>query len=139
MVGLGLIYRDADRLFLVMEYVPGQQLSEVWGALSESEKLPIVKQLRLASESLQAVPSPGSFASTPGGRIPHRYFFSPEHDCHITEPFHSEREFVQGLILRSKKNWEDWGRHGWMNDFFARHLDTAVGRYGKSVFTHSDF
>ena len=133
------MYRDADRLFLIMEYIPGQQLSEIWSALSESEKLPIIRQLRLASESLRAVPSPGSFSSTSGGPIPHRYFFSPEHDYRITGPFQSEHEFIQGLILCSKKNWEEWGRHGWMTDFFTRHLDTAVGRHGKSVFTHSDF
>ena len=41
------MYREDNKLYLIMSLMPGRQLESVWGDLLEHEKLHIVKQLRL--------------------------------------------------------------------------------------------
>lgn len=132
------MYREEGKLYIIMEYIAGQRLSDVWQHLSEDEKLPIVSQLRLAFESLRSIPSPGYYGGVIGGPLSHRYFFALDNDPRITGPFSAEEDLYRALVLRSAKNWASWGRRGWMTDFFARHLPTTLSGHN-SVFTHSDF
>lgn len=132
------MYREADELYIVMEFISGHPLSDIWPSLSEEEKSPIVDQLRRVYDSLRALPSPGIFGGVCGGPLPHRYFFSMDKDPRITGPFSGEEDFCRALVLRSRKNWELLERRGWMTDFFARQLPTVLRGHG-SVFTHSDF
>lgn len=132
------MFREDEKLYIVMEFVPGQQLSDIWPTLSEDEKSPIVAQLRQAVDSLRALPSPEIFSGVFGGPLPHRYFFSAKKDPRITGPFGKEEDFCHALVLRSQEIWDWYGRRGWMNEFFSRHLPAALSGH-RSVFTHSDF
>ncbi|CRK04388.1 hypothetical protein HYQ45_012869 [Verticillium longisporum] len=132
------MYRENDKLYLVMEYVPGTQLSDLWPSLSEDEKTPIVHQLRHVCDRLRMLSSPGYYGGVYGGPIQHRYFMSVEKDPRVTGPFTKEEDVNRALILRSRGYWASCGEHGWMNDFFERHLSTVLSGHA-SVFTHSDF
>ncbi|KYK56273.1 phosphotransferase family protein [Drechmeria coniospora] len=135
---LHAMYRDDGTLYIVMQYIPGRQLSDVWPNLTEDEKSSIVSQLRAASESLRSIPSRGFYGGVFGGPLPHRYFFSSDKDPRITGPFSADEDLCHALVLRSAKNWEAWGRRGWMTEFFARHLAAALGGHD-GLFAHSDF
>ncbi|KAM4065489.1 phosphotransferase enzyme family protein [Hirsutella rhossiliensis] len=132
------MYREEENLYIIMEFVQGQRLSDVWPCLSEDQKVHIAGQLRRAQESLRSIPSPGYYGGVFGGPLPHRYFFSADHNPRITGPFYAEEDLCHALVLRSRENWNTWGRRSWMTDFFARHLSRALSGH-RSVFTHSDF
>ncbi|KAF4976837.1 hypothetical protein FZEAL_6551 [Fusarium zealandicum] len=132
------MYRENDKLYIVMEFIQGHQLSDTWSSLSEDEKSPLVNQLRAIFDCLRALPSPDMFGGVCGGALPNRWFFSREKDRRITGPFDREEDLCRALVLKSRYNWELAGRRGWMTDFFERHLSNTL-RGHASVFTHSDF
>ena len=132
------MYRDEDKLYLVMEFVPGKKLSDVWQHLSEEEKAPLLNQLRLAYDCLRSMPSPGYHGGVFGGPLQHRYFFSASKDPQVTGPFSKADEVCRALVLRSADLWISSGQRGWMTEFFARHLHTTLSGHG-SLFTHADF
>lgn len=131
------MYRKDKTLYLVMEFMPGRQLSDLWPSLPEGEKLSVADQLRSIFDCARAIPSPGTFAGVRGGSLRHRYFFSLEKDPSVTGPFEKEEDLSRALALRSQRNWEMCGQRGWMSEFFARHLPSALSGH-TSVFTHSD-
>lgn len=45
--------------FIVMEYVEGQMLGEIWKSLTPAEKLDVGKEIQDALESLRRIPTPG--------------------------------------------------------------------------------
>lgn len=132
------MYREGDKLFIIMEFISGQSLDTVWSSLSKEEKLPVVSQLRQIMDQVRSLPPPGVFGGVHEGPLPHRYFFSLENDSLVTGPFKREEDVCQALVLRSQRNWEQWGRRGWMTEFFSRHISTALNGHD-IVFTHSDF
>jgi serine/threonine protein kinase len=131
------MYREGEKLYIVMEFIPGSQLSQMWPSLSEEEKSPIISQLRQAFDSLRELPSTEQFSGAAGGPINHRWFLSLDNDPSVTGPFTTEKEFCNALVLRSERNWESYGRRGWMTEFFGRHLSTVLSGHS-SVFTHPD-
>ncbi|KAK9800982.1 putative Aminoglycoside phosphotransferase domain-containing protein [Seiridium cardinale] len=132
------MYREGEKLFIIMEFIPGVRLSDIWPALSEEEKEPIVAQLRRAFDCVRALPSPKTFSAVCGGPLPHRFFFSyQKKDPLISGPFDDERDISRALALKSRANWEEWGRRPWTSDFFSRHLATVLSGH-ESVFTHGD-
>ncbi|KAI5860733.1 kinase-like protein [Durotheca rogersii] len=132
------MYWESDKLFIIMEFISGQGLDDVWPHISEEEKSPIVSQLRQILDHVRALPSLGIASGVYGGPLPHRYFFSLDNDPLVTGPFTTEEDVCQALVLRSKRNWDEYGRRGWMSEFFSRHLSTML-RNHEMVFTHSDF
>ncbi|KJZ76094.1 hypothetical protein HIM_04550 [Hirsutella minnesotensis 3608] len=87
-----------------MEFIQGQQLSDVWPTLTQDDKMDIVDQLRRAQESTRSIPSPGLYGGVCGGPLPHRYLFSADDDARIAGPFYagrisvSARPTVQGEL-----------------------------------------
>jgi len=133
------MYREGDRLFLVIEYVQGQQLDQVWSVLSEAQKIPITSQLRRATDNIRGLSSPDYFGGTVGGPVPHRFFFSAEKNPKITGPFATEEEFYHALIEKSETNWACHRQRAWVAEFVGRHFRTAFKSHGSSVYTHGDF
>jgi hypothetical protein len=68
------MYREGDRLFLIMELKDGVQLKKVWSELSESDKLDITNQLRDIFTQVRKRSSPGCSSNVTGGPLRHRYF-----------------------------------------------------------------
>jgi hypothetical protein len=100
------MYREADKLYLVMGLMPGKQLGFLWHDLSEGEKLHILVQLRSIWDTVRSIPSPTLFGSVCGGPLRHRFFLWPETEPKITGPFEKEEDLDMALALRSQKNWE---------------------------------
>jgi hypothetical protein len=131
------MYRENGRLYLIMEFKPGRQLSELWPSMDDDEILCVAEQLRKIWAQLRSIPSPAGFGSTTGGPLRHRFFKWREADPRITGPFDVEEDLNRALARKSQKNWEGSGRRGWMSEFFARHLPSALTNH-PSVFTHAD-
>jgi hypothetical protein len=98
------MYREDNRLYIIMSLMPGRQLELVWDDLSEDEKLHIVKQLRSIWDYIRSLPSPSLFSSITGGPLRHRFFLWLEPEPKITGPFEREEKLNQALALRSRKN-----------------------------------
>ncbi|RWA09098.1 hypothetical protein EKO27_g6017 [Xylaria grammica] len=131
------MYREANKLYLVMSQMPGIQLSSVWDDLSEEEKLHILVQLRATWDYMRSIPSPLTFSGLDGGPLRHRFFRVLEPDPRITGPFDKEEELNQALALRSRKNWEGHQRRPRTPEFFARNLGKALVGH-TSVLTHGN-
>ncbi|KAI0411102.1 phosphotransferase family protein [Xylaria grammica] len=131
------MYREANKLYLVMSRMPGIQLSSVWDDLSEEEKLDILVQLRATWDYMRSIPSPPTFSGLDGGPLRHRFFRVLEPDPRITGPFDTEEALNQALALRSRKNWEGHQRRPRTPEFFARNLGKALVGH-TIVLTHGD-
>lgn len=132
------MYRNADKLYIVMQYVPGTELQDVWPSLSNSAKKLLLGQLRLIFQNIRSLSPPAFYGSVEGGPIPHRYFYAQDGNPAITGLFGKEEDFSKAMSLRCSQFWADNGRHGWLSDFFARHLPSALNGH-QPTFTHGDF
>lgn len=132
------MYRQDEKLYIIMEYIPGHRLSDIWPLLSETGKLSIANHLREIFDKLRALPSPGTFGGVLGGPLPHRYFFSYEKDPHITGPFNTEDDVYRALVFKLKKNWDMCARRAYVAELFDRHRQDMLSGHN-SVFTHADF
>jgi hypothetical protein len=133
------MFRQDSKLYLVMEYLPGVKLSELWPSLSVPDKLSISQQLRGFMDKMRSIQAPKhQFSSITGGPIPHRYFWSRENDPSVTGPFTSEKDFNLAMAQRSRLIWQEKNRCGWVSDFFTRNLPYAL-RDHEPTFTHADF
>lgn len=130
------MYREEHKLYIVMEFMPGKTLQDIWEHLSEKAKISILQQLRSIWDKMRALPSPGYFGSVTNGPLQHRFVW-PTPDPRITGPFAKEEDLDLALALRSQLNWESNDRRGWTSEFFARHLPLALKGH-QIKFTHSD-
>jgi aminoglycoside phosphotransferase (APT) family kinase protein len=131
------MYRNEDKLYIVMQYIPGITLGHIWPSLPENTKTVLLGELRSIFADMRSLPSPGFYGSVTQGPVPHRYFFSREGNPAITGPFTKEEDFSKAIALRSRQIWSDRGRHGWTSDFLARHLPSALSGH-QPTFTHGD-
>ncbi|KKZ62343.1 hypothetical protein EMCG_03261 [[Emmonsia] crescens] len=131
------MYRKGEKLYLIMQYIPGTDLQTLWPLLSKLEKQSILGQLRSIFSEMRSVPPQDFFGSVAKGPVPHRYFFSRDNNPAVTGPFQDEKDFNLALAERSRQNWADNNRHGWISDFLTRNLPSALKGHD-SLFTHSD-
>lgn len=131
------MYRDKEQLFLVMQFMPGKDLKSSWPSLSEGEKVSISGQLRNIWDSMRSLPSPDLYCNITKGPLPFRFFLCPDRNPNITGPFDTAKEFALALALQSERNWAYNNRRGWISEFFARHLPTAL-KDNRSTLSHSD-
>ncbi|TGJ86903.1 hypothetical protein E0Z10_g1878 [Xylaria hypoxylon] len=120
------MYREKEKLYLVMDRKPRRQLSELWPSLRDDEKSSISGQLHTIWDKIRSIPSPStSFSNVTGGPPRHRWFQWLEPDSRIEGPFEKE-DLNMALALRSWKNWGGNGRIGWMSEFFVRNLSRTL-------------
>ncbi|KAK4132657.1 phosphotransferase family protein [Trichocladium antarcticum] len=133
------MYREGERLFLVMEFKQGVQLKAVWDSLSEKDKSAIAGQLRDMFTQVRAIPPPASFrfGNVTGGPVPHRFFLSVRPEPALNGPFNDEKDFSIAMAIRSQRGWDSHGYPAWTAEFFARNLPSALSGHA-SVFTHAD-
>ncbi|KAM5471843.1 hypothetical protein MauCBS54593_003249 [Microsporum audouinii] len=131
------MYREGEKLYIIMQFIPGVDLQSLWPSLSNFDKKSILGELRCIFDEIRSLPPKGFFGGVMGGPVPHRYFYSREKNPAITGPFEREEGFHLAIAERSRQIWTGNNRHGWISDFFARNLPIALKGHG-SVFTHSD-
>ncbi|KUI71218.1 hypothetical protein VM1G_07101 [Cytospora mali] len=120
------MYRREDKLYIVMKFERGAQLSESQGR-------------RIIMRDLRSMPSPGVFGSIAHGPVPHRFFWSPVAYPEINGPFDNEQDFSMAMAKRSQCAWHDDSdsARSWTSNWLARNLPNAL-RGHPSVFTHCD-
>lgn len=109
------MYRNEDKLYIVMEYITGVTSGHLWPSLSIDDKSSLLGQLRSVFEDIRSLPSPGFYGSVAQGPVPHSYFFSRDKSPAITGPFEDEETFSRAIALRSSQNWVGRGSHGWVS------------------------
>ncbi|EEP80634.1 predicted protein [Uncinocarpus reesii 1704] len=131
------MYRKDEKLYIVMDYIPGENLHTLWPSLSTVEKSFILGQLRAILDKMRSLPAPDFFGSVARGPVPYRYFYSRDQNPAVTGPFANEADFSMALAEKSRLNWADTNQPGWTSRFFARNLPVALKGHD-CVFTHSD-
>lgn len=135
------MYRQDDKLYIVMEFKRGSQLEAVWSDIPDAAKSDVAAQLRMIMDDLRKIPSPGIFGSVLHGCVPHRFFWTPVPYPQINGPFEHEQDFSMAMAKRSQCAWDDeisTTNRSWVSGWLARNLPTAL-RGHHPVFTHGDF
>jgi hypothetical protein len=128
-----------DTLVVVMERPPGVTLESLWSSLAKNDKDKILLHTRFIMEKVRAISPPDFFGSVDRKHMPHYLFYWPKYPANISGPYASERDLIQGLVLKSRANAQDNGREAYLADFFEKQLLGALAKGDRSpVFTHSD-
>ena len=126
------------RLVLIMDYIPGDDLSSVWESLSQQEKLSLTTEIgKYLREMRILAPPPDFVGSIAGGPVPFRFFWTLEPKPIINGPFKSAADLGLALAEKSKDDWEFNNKIGWKTNWFRRNLPSAMS--GNIKLTHSDF
>ncbi|KAK4153045.1 kinase-like domain-containing protein [Chaetomidium leptoderma] len=126
--------------FIVMEYIPGKTLGQLWSGLSTLEKTAVASQLRQNLDELRRIPSPGYY----GGiwRQPTREFtfaddstVRPHPDETISGPQETEEQWADAMwrCLDTRVKPENQSTVPML-----RSLYQIIFKGHKSVFTHAD-
>ncbi|PWY87942.1 kinase-like protein [Aspergillus sclerotioniger CBS 115572] len=134
---LHAMYQKGTKLYLVMDYIPGVTLGEVWNTLSDTSKTFLLAQLRAVFECMRAIPVPGFYGSVTQGPVPHSFFLPPIEDPDISGPFDEEVDFSRAIALRANQMCNDGGATWWPCEFLLRNLPEALQCH-QPVFTHGD-
>ncbi|KAI1954125.1 hypothetical protein LOZ57_000475 [Ophidiomyces ophidiicola] len=131
------MYRKGPWLYIIMEYMSGENLDILWPALSSPDKQSILSQLRNIFNKMRSLPPRNFFGNVSGGPIEHQYFWTLDKDPAIVGPFKTENDLNLALAKHSRQNWEENARYPWLADFYERNLHRALKDH-ESVFTHAD-
>ncbi|KAH0537164.1 hypothetical protein FGG08_006034 [Glutinoglossum americanum] len=127
------MFQESGEIFLVMEYIRGNLLRDVWPTLEERDKMTIVGKLKGILYSMRSLPSPGYFGNVLRGPFSDEFFWSMSSDPSISGPFRSGNELCSALVAKLKSNSEDPSKV----EFFKTHLPQLLGRH-PPTFTHTD-
>ena len=94
------MYRNADKLYIVMQYISGTELQDLWPSLSGREKKSLLGQLRSIFQDIRSLSPPPFYGSVEGGPVPRRYFYARDGNPAMTGPFGNEQDFSKAKSLR---------------------------------------
>jgi aminoglycoside phosphotransferase (APT) family kinase protein len=137
---------DGDAVcFIVMEYIAGKILGDIWNDIGPDKKQEITTNLCVYMKELRSVPSPGYFGSAWEGRYMARelldfHMLTPHPEPEIRGPHKTIDEFAEGMFLAWKKmlrRWEDFtGRKG--EDWTGREAEERRGQLWRRLY-HATF
>ncbi|KAI3342860.1 kinase-like domain-containing protein [Ustulina deusta] len=123
--------------FIVMQYIPGVTLQDLWGSLDETRKTSIAKTLQTYFDQLRGLQHPGYFGDVNGGP-PLDDLFSATHAAHtIRTSFTTENELVDWIIRMYSS--EVGERMAHKIRYYQHVLPIVLRGDGSPVFTHNDF
>ncbi|KAJ3580069.1 hypothetical protein NPX13_g490 [Xylaria arbuscula] len=130
--------RSSPITYIVMEYVHGRPLSEIWSTIGDTERTKIINSLRDSLRILRSITPPDYFGSLGRTKLNDEIFSATgEHENRTTTgPFKTESDLIHALILRYRKEVGDRLHH--KADFFQHVLPKTLQGDGKPVFTHGD-
>ena len=137
-----------DPTFIVMDYIPGKPLHEVWQTLTAPERRDVISQLRRHMNELRSIPSPGYY----GGIWKQPILAKEFEDVHdpwtpfcrgpeISGPHETEEQFVDAMWRCYDKILQyDDDRPGVRERYSAwvRRQYHGAFKGHRSVFTHAD-
>ena len=123
------ILEDKENIYIVMEYIEGKMLAEVWTRLTSEQKGSIVNQLKGYLAELRALspPHPGRVESVDGTEIGNTTIGPNRGPFDSVESFHRARGYSH---IRSSPD-----KYPRYKDVFNR----IKGKKYRTVFTHGDF
>ncbi|KAI9783835.1 MAG: hypothetical protein M1839_003171 [Geoglossum umbratile] len=127
------MFEESQDIFLVMEYIHGDLLEDVWSDLEEQDKMTIVGKLGGIIDNMRSLPSLGYFGSVLRGPLPNDMFWTETLDPSVCGPFSDGNELCLGLVAQLIYRQVVTSRV----EFFKRHLPQLLGRH-PPVFTHAD-
>lgn len=125
-----------DRLitYIVMEYIPGDSLENLWATLDDSKKDSIASELRRNFDTLRGLPcpSPGSFCSLQGQKLHDGIFYGYDDS---RGPFLTENDLVQAIL----DTYECYAPSSirYRAKFYRRVLPEVLRGNDTPVFTHN--
>lgn len=124
------------KTYILMQYIPGRTLLDLWDSLDEARKTSIAKTLRNNFDQLRQLQHPGYFGNIDGGLPLNQLFlFSETAGIDDKTPFATEDELVDGILQVFSLEGGPVVRKG---QFYQRVLSTYLRGNGFPVFTHTD-
>ncbi|KAF5020272.1 hypothetical protein F66182_7706 [Fusarium sp. NRRL 66182] len=123
--------------YIVMQYVPGTTLLNLWNTLKQDRKSSIAKTLRTYFDQLRQLQHPGYLGNVNGGPPLDDLFSETQLADDIQAPFRTEEELVE-CILRIYAV-ETGKRMAHKARYYQEVLPTALYSNNPPVFTHNDF
>ncbi|KAJ9655536.1 hypothetical protein H2198_005627 [Neophaeococcomyces mojaviensis] len=120
--------------YIIMEYIPGENLMSQWRNLNESAKAKIAAKLRVCFDELRRIPAQGYYGKLGRRAYFDEIFMSLEDDGQkrICGPFETENQLVEAIVERYLET--DYPQRG---EYLRRVLPTVlIGHL--PVFTHND-
>lgn len=133
------MYHENNKLYIIMELIPGVTLQKLWPSLSEHDKMFILNELRIIFDQMRrlAPPVPGFYGNVAKGFVPHFLFRTFENIVSVSGPFDNEQEFNLGLAQQFGRIWDMNKKYSSKTSFYQRHLSAVLCNH-PPTFTHSD-
>ncbi|KAK6855818.1 kinase-like protein [Apiospora arundinis] len=124
--------------YIVMQYVPGETLVDLWGSLDDVRKTAIAKTLRTHFDQLRQLQHPGYFGNIDGGPPLDDMFSMTSVGLEVVKTSFTTEEELISCILRI---YLDMGGERTIHKarYYQHVLPTALRGDGSPVFTHNDF
>lgn len=123
--------------YIVMQYVQGTTLLNLWGSLDQARKTSIAETLRAYFDQLRQLKHPGFFGNIDGGPPLDDIFSAAQGANEIKRSFATEDELIDWIIrIYSLETGE---RAAYKTRYYQHILPTVLRGGGTPIFTHNDF
>ncbi|ORY10470.1 kinase-like domain-containing protein [Clohesyomyces aquaticus] len=123
--------------YIVMQYIPGTTLLNMWGSLDHDRKTAIARTLRTYFDELRQVQHPGYFGNIASGPPLDDMFSATQGAQEVTTSFATEDGLID-CILRIY-SLETGERMAHKTRYYKHVLPTVLRGNDYPVFTHNDF
>jgi aminoglycoside phosphotransferase (APT) family kinase protein len=123
--------------YIVMQYVQGTTLMDLWGSLDRARKTSIAKTLRAYFDQLRQLEHPGYFGNINGGPPLDDIFSATQGANEIKGSFATEDELVDWIIRIYSLEIGERAAH--KARYYQHVLPTVLRSDGTPTFTHNDF
>ncbi|KAI8710726.1 APH domain-containing protein [Fusarium sp. LHS14.1] len=123
--------------YIVMQYVQGTTLLNLWGSLDQARKTSIAETLRAYFDQLRQLKHPGFFGNIDGGPPLDDIFSATQGATEIKGSFATEDELIDWIIrIYSLETGE---RTAYKTRYYQHILPTVLRGVDTPIFTHNDF
>lgn len=123
--------------YIVMQYVQGTTLLNLWGSLDQARKTSIAETLRAYFDQLRQLKHPGFFGNIDGGPPLDDIFSATQGATEIKGSFATEDELIDWIIrIYSLETGE---RTAYKTRYYQHILPTVLRGGDTPIFTHNDF
>ncbi|KAK8002565.1 hypothetical protein PG989_002284 [Apiospora arundinis] len=124
--------------YIVMEYVPGETLVDLWGSLDDARRTAIAETLRSYFDQIRQLQHPGYFGNIDGGPpLDDIFSVTPAGLEVVKTSFTTEDELIDSILRIYSLDTSERMVH--KTRYYQHVLPTALRGDGSPVFTHNDF
>lgn len=131
------MYEEDSVVYLVMQYIAGEGLDDLWARLQPNERSSIVIKMRNILDEMISLPppSPSFYGSADRGPFPYFLFWTPEANKTINGPFTIEEELCLDLVGKVRESHTYSKQHLARAEWFRKHITVALTGH-PAVFSH---